>query len=125
MTDDDVSAALARAMMAMRLGQPVQEDDRALLAPHVSGANYLAGMSDYGRLNGANLVRNLKGCRVEDLDEGLSQQEAQYAATQYQAMGYGCVALPEEDGDPETFWRVYSDRTRAEDVTDHALAVLP
>ncbi|MFD9904778.1 hypothetical protein [Streptomyces sp. NPDC059063] len=50
-----MSAALARAMLALRLGQPVQEDD----------------------------------------------------------------------GDPETFWRVYSDHTRAQDVTDHALALLP
>ncbi|WP_030779392.1 hypothetical protein [Streptomyces sp. NRRL S-920] len=97
-------------------------------------------MSDYGRLDGAALdrhitgnwgedsvsqLRNLKGCRVDDLDEGLSQQEAEYAATQYQRMGYGCVAVAEDDGDPETSWRVYSDRTRAQDVTDHALALLP
>ncbi|MFJ8386209.1 hypothetical protein ACIQ9Q_17120 [Streptomyces sp. NPDC094438] len=86
-------------------------------------------MSNYGRLDGADLdrsdMRNLRGCRVDDLDEGLSQEEAQHAATQYQAMGYGCVALPEEDGEPEAFWRVYEDASRAQDVTDHALAVLP
>ncbi|WP_172385222.1 hypothetical protein [Streptomyces sp. MNP-20] len=69
-------------------------------------------------------LRNLQGCRVDDLDEGLSEHEAEHAAAQYQRMGYGCVALPEED-DPETFWRVYSDHTRVQDLTDHALALLP
>ncbi|MFF3159163.1 hypothetical protein [Streptomyces sp. NPDC057910] len=96
-------------------------------------------MSDYRRLDSVNSdrritgrygegsvsdMRNLRGCRVDDLDEGLSREEAEYAAAQYQAMGYGCVALPEDNG-PGAFWRVYEDASRACDVTDHTLAVLP